>query len=177
MPRFAMYGLLSLSFVTTSCATLLKSGPSHLSLTVEPATAITRVAPDHGRTTVAVTGSTNTLLLDRRHDYVLHISAISGGAQDVTIGRKVGPAFWGDVAALASGLALGLAKSGEFAGAMRDGGSAQVVYLYGLTAGLLAACAPIIVDATTGAMWEHDPQSVAVKLMPATAEPEVHRPR
>jgi hypothetical protein len=164
MPRLALCGLLSLACVTNSCATLLNGGPTHLALTVEPATAITQVVRDDGRTAVVLTGATNTVLLDKGHDYVLHIGANGGAAQAVSIGRTVAPALWGDVAALAGGLALTLIKSGEFMGAMRDGGSAQVAYLYLLTAVVLAAGAPIVIDAATGSMWEHDRHAVAVKL-------------
>jgi hypothetical protein len=173
MIRTLLACILSLSLATSGCATLLNSGPSQLALTVEPATAITQVRRSDGRTDTTVTGATNAVPLDKGHDYVLQVGAHGYASQDVVVGRKVTPAFWWDLAILGGGLALVLIQGNLAAnsGGYQAGLGSAATMIVGLPLALLAGGGAIGIDASTGAMWEHDPQSVAVKLVPAPHAP------
>jgi hypothetical protein len=111
--------------------------------------------------------------LDKGSDYVLQISASGYASQTATVGRKVAPAFWGNLAILGGGLALVLlqgqlaSSSGGYQAPL--GGFAQMIV--GVPLVLLAGGGAMGIDALTGAMWEHDPKALAVKLVPANATP------
>jgi hypothetical protein len=159
MTRLPIALVLSMTLATSSCASLLASGPSQVQLMVDAPTATTTIVRDDGQTQATLTGPSHTVALDKSHDYVLRVTGTDLAPRDVKVGRQVTPAFWANLVILGAGLASLVPGIMAFD---NSGLSRGLSIILGLPLVLLGTGAAMGVDAANGSMWEHTPKQVHV---------------
>lgn len=175
-PRILVVPLLCTSLC--GCATLMHGGPtSNVDVAItSPAGQLGPIDARFDAFNLNDRGMASTsafqMKLDKRSGYRLTIMAPHYEDFNMTIGRRITPWYWGNVAIAAAPYALLLLTSPFWPSL--NYGTNMTIGILGFGAGIVTVplgLAGLVVDAMNANMWEHDPNPVEVNLFP-TRKPD-----